>query len=92
MIHQLRRSLALDAYDAAIGVIMIGIEPDDSPALDSCNGGAMRRAKRTVAAHEMFRLPRFSYVVHAHSGAKDSNRSSAVLSLSVPSQQPGKLI
>jgi hypothetical protein len=50
----------------------------------------MRRAKRTVAAHEMFRFPRFSYVVHAHSGAMDSNRSTALLSLSPSFPTTGK--
>lgn len=50
MIHQLRRSLALDAYDAAIGMIMIGIEAGDSAVVDGRDRRAMRGAERAVTA------------------------------------------
>lgn len=51
MINQLRCCLAFDADDAAIGVIVIGIESDDSAVLYGSDSGAVRRAQRAVAAY-----------------------------------------
>jgi hypothetical protein len=51
MVNQLGRGLAFDADDAAIGVIVIGIESDDSAVLNGSDSGAVRRAQRAVAAH-----------------------------------------
>jgi hypothetical protein len=44
MVNQLWRGLALDADNAAVGVVVIGLESDDTAVLDGSDGGAMRRA------------------------------------------------
>ena len=51
MVNQLRRGFAFDAHNAAVGMIVIGIEPDDSAVLDGRDGGAVGRAQRAVAAY-----------------------------------------
>ena len=89
-IQRMNRLIAGQQRD--IEQTMIGIEPDDSPVLDSCNGGAMRRAKRTVAAHETFRLPRFSYVVHAHVQGRWIQTAVLNLSLSFPTTGKSNLV
>src|SRR4029077_2043377 len=53
MIHQLRRRLALDTKNAAVGVIGICIEPHHFPVRYDCDGGTVRRAKRTVSPDGM---------------------------------------
>ena len=51
MIDKFRRRFAFDAENAAVGVIIIGIESNDSAIFDGGNSGAMRGAKRAVAPH-----------------------------------------
>jgi hypothetical protein len=51
MINQLRCRFAFDAQDAAVGMIMVRVEASDFTVCYRCDGGAVSRAKRTVAAH-----------------------------------------
>ena len=50
IVDQLRRGFTFDAYHAAVGMIVIRIEPNDPAILDRRNRRAMRRAERAVAA------------------------------------------
>ena len=51
VIDKFRRGFAFDAHDAAVGMIVIGIEGDDPAVLDGGDGGAVGGAERAVAAH-----------------------------------------
>ena len=51
MINQLRRSPALNAKNAAVGMVGICIEPHPLSVRYRCDRGAVRRAKRAVTAH-----------------------------------------
>src|SRR5688572_15955540 len=64
MINQLRGCLAFDAYNAAIGVIVIGIESDDSAVLYGSDSGAVRRAQRAVAAYRAIAVDLFGNQDH----------------------------
>ena len=50
IVDQLRRGFTFDAYHAAVGMIMIRIEPSHAAVLDGRDRRAVRRAERAVAA------------------------------------------
>jgi hypothetical protein len=51
MVEQLGRRFPLDAHHAAVGVIMIRLEPGYAPILDGRDGGAVRRAERAITVN-----------------------------------------
>lgn len=57
VVDQFRRGLAFDAHDAAVGMIVVGIEPSDAAVLDRGDGGAVRGAEGAVAADRVEGLP-----------------------------------
>ena len=70
MINQLRGGLAFDADDAAIGVIVIGIESDDSAVFHRSDSGAVRRAQRAVAAYRVIAVGLFGNRDHVAHGLR----------------------
>ena len=50
IVDQLRRGFTFDAYHAAVGMIVIGVEARNATVLDGRDGCAVRRAQRAVAA------------------------------------------
>ncbi len=50
MIHELRRSFALETEHAAVRMIGVGFETNDFPVLNRRDGRAMRRAQSAKSA------------------------------------------
>src|SRR5580765_6397249 len=61
IVDKLRRGFTFDAYHAAVGMIMIRIEPSDPAVLDGRYRRAMRRAERAVAADFMWSCSEISH-------------------------------
>ncbi len=51
IVNQLRRGLALDAHDTAVGMIVVRLQLCHPAVLHGGDGGAVGRAKGAVAAH-----------------------------------------
>src|SRR5581483_2679549 len=76
MVNQLRRGFAFDAHDAAVGMVVIGIEPGDAAVLDGGNRRTVRGAKGAITANVACRTTRFSDCGHGLSlGSNRSSRS-----------------
>ena len=53
VINEFRSDFSLDAYDAAVWMVMVRIEANNPTLFDSRNGRAVRGAKGAVAAHRI---------------------------------------
>src|SRR4029077_10751471 len=64
MVDELRRCFPLDAYDAAIGMIEIGIETDHPAIFHGGDRGTVSSAKRAVTAHLFYFVYGFCWFGH----------------------------